>query len=103
MEGEVVNKMKDIVYRYDPAAKIIFFGSRARGDWHLESDWDFLILSSLDENSHVKDHIRKDILNEIELITFDTVNTLWHNKDVWQNQYSVTNIYKSISAEGIEV
>ena len=43
----VVNKVKEIVHRHDKEAEVILFGSRARGDWHEESDWDFLILSQL--------------------------------------------------------
>jgi len=99
----VVNKVKEVVARYDKGAEVILFGSRARGDWHEESDWDFLVLSQLDEKSDAKDKIRVDILHEIEYKTFDVVFILFHNKHVWEEDYVVTDIYDSIQEDGIKV
>jgi uncharacterized protein len=99
----VVNKVKEIVYRYDKEAEIILFGSRARGDWHEESDWDFLVLSELDERTEVKEKIREDILSEIEYKIFEVVFTLFHNKKVWEEDYAVTDIYDSIAEDGINI
>lgn len=45
----IPNKVKEIVHRYDKDAELILFGSRARDDWHEESDWDFLVLSEFEE------------------------------------------------------
>jgi predicted nucleotidyltransferase len=80
----VINKVKEIVHRYDDHAEIVLFGSRARGDWDGESDWDFLILSEQEEQSRIKEKIRQDVLKEIEYVTFDVVFTLFHNKKVWK-------------------
>jgi len=99
----ILKKVKEIVRRYDSNADIILFGSRARGDYHEESDWDFLILTSLPESEELKKKVRRDILEEIEWKTFEVIQTIWHNKNVWEDQYSITNIYESIQAEGILV
>ena len=37
--------VKDTIEKVDEEAKVILFGSRARGDFRLDSDWDFLILT----------------------------------------------------------
>jgi predicted nucleotidyltransferase len=99
----ITKKVKEIVHRYDSQADIIFFGSRARGDYHEESDWDFLILSSSPVSEELKSNIRRDILEEIEWKTFEVIQTIWHNKKEWENEYVVTNIYESIKEEGIIV
>jgi uncharacterized protein len=99
----IIKKVKEIVHRYDSYADIILFGSRARGDYHEESDWDFLILSSLPESEELKRKVRRDILEEIEWKTFEVIQTIWHNKQEWENEYAVTNIYESIKEEGIIV
>lgn len=99
----IIKKVKEIVYRYDSNADIILFGSRARGDYEEESDWDFLILSSLPASEELKRKVRRDILEEIEWKTFEVIQTIWHNKQEWENDYAVTNIYESIKAEGILV
>ena len=98
-----VNKVKEIVRRYDKHADIILFGSRARDDWHEESDWDFLVLSDLDEQSDVKAKIRVDILHEIEYKTFDLIFILFYNKKNWEENYSVTPLYYNIEEEGLIV
>jgi predicted nucleotidyltransferase len=41
---ELLDHVKQTVHAIEPAADIILYGSRARGDAHPESDWDFLIL-----------------------------------------------------------
>ena len=99
----IVKKVKEIVRRYDTNAEIILFGSRARNDWNKESDWDFLILSELDEQNTVKEKIREDILEQIEHKTFDVVFTVFHNKKIWEKDYSVTPLYYNIQDEGIIV
>lgn len=99
----IVKKVKEIVRRYDAGAEIILFGSRARNDWNEESDWDFLILSEFDEQNTVKEKIREDILEEIEHKTLDVVFTVFHNKKVWEEDYSVTPLYYNIQEEGIIV
>jgi len=98
---EVIAQVKSIVHKHDANATVILFGSRARGDWHEESDWDFLILSDLPECEDLKDKLRTDILHEIEWKTFECIQTIWHNKKVWKDDYGVTGIYQSIKEEGI--
>ena len=89
--------------RYDEHAEIILFGSRARDDWHEESDWDFLILSELDEQNKVKEKIREDVLEEIEYKIFEVVFILFHNKEAWEQNYSVTPLYYNIEEEGLHI
>lgn len=99
----IITTVKKIVAKYDENAELILFGSRARGDWHEESDWDFMILSSLPEGDDAKEKIRKDIYLEIELETFDSIFILLHNKEVWKNKYSITPLFYNITEEGIVV
>ena len=76
----IIKKVKE----YDANAEIIFFWSRARGDYHEESDWDFLILSALTVTEKLKRKVRRDILEEIEWKTFEVIQTIWHNKEEWE-------------------
>jgi predicted nucleotidyltransferase len=99
----IVDKIKNIVHRYDGNAIIKLFGSRARGDYHVESDYDFLILSDWKNVEDLKDKLRHDILEEIEWKTFESIQTIVKNKKVWEDDYWVTGIYQSIKEDGIEV
>lgn len=51
----------------------------------------------------LKRKVRRDILEEIEWKTFEVIQTIWRNKEEWENDYAVTNIYESIKEEGIIV
>jgi uncharacterized protein len=42
----ILQRVKHNISEIDPSAKVILFGSRARGDERKDSDWDILILTS---------------------------------------------------------
>ena len=98
---EILLKIKNAVMELDPDARIILFGSRARGDSEKESDWDLLILTSIPASEENKRNIRNHLL-EVELETEQAISTLIHHNDHWKN-YSITPLYEVIEKEGIEV
>ncbi len=100
---QLIHKLKSLVSVYDKNAEIILFGSRARGDWHEESDWDFLILIDLESIEKFKDSLRNEILNEIELPFNESVFVIVKNKIDWEENFSVTPLFYNISEEGIKV
>ncbi len=100
---ELINSLKQLVCRYDKNAEIILFGSRARGDWNEESDWDFLILTDVEVTETFKQELRIKILDQIELPMNEGVFVIVKNKIDWEENNAVTNLYESISEEGIKV
>ena len=65
-QNEFLNKIKTQVLKEDENASLILFGSRARGDFREDSDWDLLILTSKDLGYQVKRKLRDDIY-DVEL------------------------------------
>ena len=98
---EILFKIKKTVSELDPEARVILFGSRARGDYGKESDWDLLILTSIPATEENKRNFRYHLL-DIELETEQAISTLIHHQDHWKN-YSVTPLYEIIEKEGLEV
>jgi predicted nucleotidyltransferase len=47
--------VKEAIKSIDPKAKVILFGSKARGDDKSSSDWDFLVLTSTSVDEKNKD------------------------------------------------
>jgi len=45
-QQEILKTIKALVNEEIPDARVYLFGSRARGDWHSESDWDILVLTN---------------------------------------------------------
>lgn len=55
---KLIAYVKEAIYAVSPYAKIILFGSRSRGDYREESDWDFLILTDEEATEELKRKIR---------------------------------------------
>lgn len=99
--SKLIDRVKESVRSVDPKARVILFGSRARGDSNKISDWDFLILVSQRANDKLKRQIR-DKLIDTELEAEQVISTLIYSQDQWPD-YKITPLYKSVSKEGLEV
>lgn len=99
----VTQKVKAVAQQFDPNAEVILFGSRARGDYRKDSDWDFLILTDLpvDKDYKIIDTIRHNIY-EAELEIDACVSSLIENKINWQRQ-RITDIYLNIADDGVSI
>jgi len=99
--NELTYKVKQSIRSIDPDARVILFGSRARGDNKSSSDWDFLILTSHQMDESIKRKIR-DRLIDTELEAEEVISTLIFSKDKWSD-YQITTLYKNISKDGVEL
>ena len=98
---ELLNQVKQTVREIEPEADIILYGSRARDDAHLESDWDFLIL--LDG---VVDNARTDAvrhrLYEIEWNCGEVLSVIVRSRQEWDTPlHQVTPFSRVIREQGI--
>lgn len=103
MAANITDRIKDTARAIMPAnAKVILFGSRARGDWHNESDWDVLVL--LD-----KDHISE---RDHELYTYPFWSLGWETDEMihpiiytmkeWEKRNG-SEFYRNVTSEGIRI
>jgi len=98
---KVLERVKRAVHEVDDQAEIILFGSRARGDFNKESDWDFLILTEMPEGWETWKIIRKKIYRA-ELDTEEIFNTVVHNKNEWE-KFKLSQLYQFVKEEGLEI
>ena len=97
----ITYQVKESVKKIDPQAKVILFGSKARGDANKDFDWDFLILTSQRVNEKLKRTIREKLI-DTELEAEEVISTLIYSKKSWLN-YKNTPLFENISSEGIEI
>jgi predicted nucleotidyltransferase len=99
----VTQKVKAVAQQFDPNAEVILFGSRARGDYRKDSDWDFLILTDLPVHKDYKiiDNVRHKIF-KLELEMEELIFSLVENKTDW-SRYKVTDIHQNITDDGIKI
>ena len=74
--------VKSCISLYDVTAKVILFGSRARGDASQDSDWDFLVLTDRKDAEALADVLRKKICEEVELKYDTAVSLIVKNKNI---------------------
>ncbi|MHC1776664.1 MAG: nucleotidyltransferase domain-containing protein [Lentimicrobium sp.] len=97
----IQNKIKKTIHESDPHAVAYLFGSRARGDFRPDSDWDILILVDANQvSSEIEDSFR-DGLYEIELETGHIISTFIYPKDYWESILLYSPLYKNVNKEGI--
>ncbi len=93
--------VKRSILMADDSARVILFGSRARGDSESDSDWDFLVLTKKTDTELLSDELRKIMLRKIELMHDVAISLMVKNEALWLSDYTATGIYESISEEGI--
>jgi uncharacterized protein len=87
----------------DSRAEVILYGSHARGQSRLDSDWDILILLDRDDVTlKIEQHFRHHLL-DIELEIGEPISVIVRSKSIWESKYRITPIYKSIKTEGVQL
>lgn len=93
-----LNKIKEKVLKEDSNASLILFGSRARGDFRDDSDWDVLMLTTKEMHYQLKRKIRDEIY-DVELEFMQPVSTIMVDKQKWESM-SITPLYQNVTKEG---
>ena len=102
-DAELLARVRDTVRAVEPDARVILYGSRARGDAGPESDWDFLILLDGPVTSERKDALRRQ-LYELELDCGEVLSSILHSKEEWATvRFRVTPYHENVTREGIDL
>lgn len=98
----ILVKVKELVKALDSEAEVILFGSRARGDYREDSDWDILILTPKAVNLKTEQAFRHKLF-ELELEYGQAISTFVYSMADWNGKHRVTPLYQNIEAEGITI
>ena len=80
----MLERVKRAVSEMEPDAEIILYGSRARGDSRIQSDWDFLVLLDGPVNDERTDKIRHR-LYEIEWESDEVLCCIVRDRQEWNS------------------
>jgi predicted nucleotidyltransferase len=101
-EKEILSQIKTAIQEILPDAKVYLFGSRARGDWHKESDWDILVLTNEKVNRNLKKQLRHKIF-PISLLVNDFIDcTIVSNKD-WNEHPAFYVLHHAVKNETVAI
>ncbi len=100
-EKETIEKIKSIILKKEPNAKIILYGSRARGTSKPGSDWDILVLLNKENVTKQMEQELRHYLFDLELEIGEPVSVFVYSKKDWENKFFVTPYYRNIQREGV--
>ena len=101
-DNDIIKRIKTSIKIIDPKAQVIIFGSRARGDAKIESDWDILILTDYLVTTEVERSFRNNLF-DIEIETGEVFSTFVYQKQIWNTKHKVTPLYRNIKREGVRI
>ncbi len=102
-DKKLLAEIKKRVMQVEPDAKVILYGSYARGDANKESDIDLLILVDKEKITYL-DQVRiTDPLYSFGLQTMKIISALVQTKNNWEEKYYYTPLYHNIKKEGKEI
>lgn len=100
-DKNLLSRVEQQIHSFIPDAKVILYGSRARGDFSAVSDWDFLILVPKPLNRSRIIQI-KNSLYDLELETDTVITSIIRTYDEWNSpKYSVLPFKHIIDQEGV--
>jgi predicted nucleotidyltransferase len=99
---EIITKIKQAVKKIETKAKVILFGSRARGEERPDSDWDLLILIPGKAGLKKEQEFRHTLFL-LELEYCQAFSTFVYAEQDWEKTYRVTPLYQNIQKEGMRL
>ena len=98
-DQHIHNLIGERIWKKDPNAQVILFGSRARGQATSNSDWDILILTNSPNVTREKEY--REELFELELEIGEPISTFVFSKNEWESKHSITPFYQNVKNDGI--
>jgi len=100
---ELLNKIKSGIKSKDPEADIYLYGSRARGDNNINSDWDILIITPKEKITLEYESDIRDPIFDLELNSGEVISILVYSRSDWQKKKSISPLFMNVSKEGIRI
>ena len=97
----MLGQIKNAVLATEPGAKVILFGSYARGDNNEDSDIDLLILLDKENVTYADETRISRPLFLIEIRSGVSISPMVYSKNFWENKHKVTPFYENVNHEGI--
>ena len=102
----IINKFVTEVYNLigNRLKKVILYGSYARGDYHVNSDLDIMILTDFTEEELVEYRMKiRDIACDIELENDIVISPVVRNLEKYNERINVIPFYTNVQKEGVVI
>ena len=101
-DKEILSQIKEAVLAVDANAELILFGSRARGDYKEDSDWDVLMLSDSKIDLTFKNEVTRRLFS-VQLENGATITPVIVNRDNWNTKFKGYPLFREVRKDGIVI
>jgi uncharacterized protein len=98
---QILQMIRQSVHTADPEAEVILYGSQARGDYRLDSDFDILVLLNKDKITNADEARIGYPLFKLELSAGVAISPVIYSKTAWQTRHRISPFYKNVMREGV--
>lgn len=99
-----LNQIKNTIQQFLPDATVLLFGSRARGEEKLQSDFDLLIITGVVMSHHEKMQYEKKIRQSLTVSFEQPFDIILQTQEEWRDKKEqVGHIAYYASKEGVEI
>ncbi len=102
-QEQIKNRIAASIHHKDPNAEAFLYGSRARGDYRPDSDWDILILVDDPKFTNDLDEKFRDELYDLELETDQNISIQIYPKKYWRERLIYSPLYHNVAKEGVRL
>ena len=100
-QQQLLDRVRQTIRQAEPEARVILFGSRARGDATPESDWDLLIVLDGTVSPQRADAVRHR-LYDLALDTDTVFSAIIYSQEHWESpRYRATPLHARVAADGV--
>lgn len=102
LDWALLDRIRDTIREVEPDARIILYGSRARGDADPESDWDLLVLLDGPVDRRREEVVHRQLL-ALMLETNTALSAVVHDRDEWNTSphYRAMPFHANVMRDGI--
>ena len=100
---QIKKKIASSIHNKDPKAEACWYGSRARGDFGPDSDWDILILVDDPKFTNELDDKYRNELYNLSLEIEQAISINIYPKKYWKDILRFSPLYQSVLKEGIRL
>ena len=99
----ILHRIKAGISKIDPSAKVLLYGSRARGDYKQDSDWDILVISSKKKITYEYESELRDPIFDLELEIGQVISLHVYSESDWETKMPYSPFYSNIQEDGIRL
>lgn len=100
---EAISIIKNAATRLIPGCKVLLFGSRARNENAVDSDYDFLIVTKDTIDLHTKRHLKAQLRKELAQFKIPADIIIQSENEIQSKKNITGHIIRQVIKEGIAI